>query len=286
MLTQAKFESPEVATEFQKMVDSHDEKFNTSKTPSYTGEKRKAETQAQKPIGEEILADEGAPDNRSAFLEAHKNCLVVESLGQEFLFTATGNLWCHSKVDDVVDVTEPIALIFGKFSLADVAEQEMANGKSFLIEFKSDEDLVQCSSDVNANTCPTGLVPLRAVLTALDNPKLECHDVDPKFTKDDKGTIIAQQYDIKANKKCAFTPGKVAKEFNEEWENAASRLFLGSAVRNWDMSTKEHKSGRVVVRNRLKHQDSNHIQGINPVKPGLFAKKPVKVVAGTIRRWA
>ena len=51
------------------------------------------------------------------------------------------------------------------------------------------------------------------------------------------------------------------------------------------MSTKEHKSGRVVVKNRLRHQDSNHIQG-NPVKPGLFAKKPVKVVAGTIRRWA
>ena len=108
----------------------------------------------------------------------------------------------------------------------------------------------------------------------------------PSSRRTTKGTIIAQQYDIKANKKCAFTPGKVAKEFNEEWENAASRLFLGSAISNWDMSTKEHKSGRVVVRNRLKHQDSNHIQGINPVKPGLFAKKPVKVVAGTIRRWA
>ena len=127
---------------------------------------------------------------------------------------------------------------------------------------------------------------MREVLTALDNPKLECHDVDPKFTKDDKGSIIAQQYDMKANTKCAFTPGKVAKEFNEEWEKAASRLVLGSAISKWDMSTKEHKSGRVVVRNRLKHQDSNHIQGINPVKPGLFAKKPVKVVAGTIRRWA
>jgi hypothetical protein len=212
--------------------------------------------------------------------------LVVESLGQEFLFTATGELWCHGKVDDVVDVTEPIALIFGKFSLADVAEQALAAGKSFLIEFKSDEDLAQCSSDVNANECPRGLVPLRAVLTALGNPKLECHDVDPKFTKDNKGTIIAQQYDIKANKKCAFTPGKVAKEFNEEWENVASRLFLGTAIRNWDMSTKEHKSGRVVVRNRLKNQDNNQFQGINPVEPGLFAKKPVKVVAGTIRRWA
>ena len=79
-------------------------------------------------------------------------------------------MWCHGKVDDVVDVTEPIALIYGKFSLADVAEQELAKGKSFLIEFKSDEDLVQCSFDVNANECPKGLVPLREVLTALDNP--------------------------------------------------------------------------------------------------------------------
>ena len=286
MLTQAKFEAPEVVAEFQKIIDSHDQKFNPSKTP-YTGEtlKRKAEAEATKPIGEEIPAEEGAPDNRSAFLAAHKNTMVLELFGQEFLFTATGELWCHGKVDDVVDITEPIALIYGSFKLADLADQELTKSKCFKIEFKSSEDLVQCSSEHMADKCPRGLVPLREVLAALDNPKLECHEVDPKFTKDDKGEITSQEYDIKCIKSCAFTPGKIAKEFNEEWENVGSRMFLGPALNNWDMSTKEHKGGRLVARNRLKHQDSNQIQGINPVKPGIFAKSPVKVVANTIRRW-
>ena len=62
-------------------------------------------------------------------------------------------------------------------------------------------------------------------------------------------------------------------------------MFLGSAMKNWDMATKEHKSGRLVVKFRLNHQESNQFEGINPVKPGIFLKSPVKVKEGTLRRW-
>jgi hypothetical protein len=42
------------------------------------------------------------------------------------------------------------------------------------------------------------------------------------------------------------------------------------------METKAHNAG----------QDNNQFQGMNPVKPGIFLKAPVKVKANTINQWA
>ena len=112
------------------------------------------------------------------------------------------------------------------------------------------------------DACPSELAPLSDILTALDNPKVECHDIDPKFTKDDEGTVVCKEFDIKCTKQCSFTPTKIPKEFNEDWENAAARLFLGTALKNWGMATKEHTLGRLVVKFRLTHQDSNQFQAL------------------------
>ncbi len=229
--------------------------------------------------------EEGAPDTKVKFLAANKNTLVVESLNQEFLFTPAGELWCHGKVDDVVDTKLPVALIFGKYELGTSADTLINSGKAWKFELKSSDDMVQCSSQVKKDACPEGLAPLSEILTALDNPKVECHDVEPKFRKDDEGTVVAQEYDIKCNKSCSFTPAKIPKEYNEDWENAAARMFLGTAGNNWDMATREHKGGKLIVHFRLAHQDSNQFQGVNPVKPGIFLKAPVKVKADTLRRW-
>ena len=76
------------------------------------------------------------------------------------------------------------------------------------------------------------------------------------------------------------------KEFGDYWENAGTRLFLGTAIKNWNMETREHKAGRLVVHFRLNHQDNSQLQGMNPVKPGIFLKALVKVKANTIRQWA
>ena len=62
-------------------------------------------------------------------------------------------------------------------------------------------------------------------------------------------------------------------------------MFLGTAAKNWDMAATEHESGRLVVKFRLTHQDSNQVQGINPVKPGICLKVPVKVKANAFRCW-
>ena len=96
---------------------------------------------------------------------------------------------------------------------------------------------------------------------------------------------MAQEYEIKCTKECSFTPTRIPKEFNEDWGNAATRMFLGSAIKNRDLATKEHKSGRLVVNFRLQHQESQQFEGITPVKPGAFLKSPVKVKKGTLRRW-
>jgi len=98
--------------------------------------------------------------------------------------------------------------------------------------------------------------------------------------------VIAQEYDIKCDTDCSFTPLRVMKEFKEEWENAGSRLFLGPAFKEWDIKTQEHKGGKLIIRTRLHHKDSNQTEGVNPVKPGVFLQVPVKVVSNTLRRWA
>ena len=287
MLMQDKFKTSEVAADFQAMVENHDKKFNPSRE-LHSGEtlKRKAASAIQKPNADEIPYEEGAPDTKEKFLEVNKNTLVLEAVGQEFLFTQKGELWCHGKVDDVVDTKLPIALIYGFYKLGANAEAEMSSGKALKFEIKASSDCVQCSSEVKRDACPEGLAPIADILAALDNPKVECHEVEPKFTKDDTGTIVAQDYDIKCTKLCSYTPQKIPKEFNEDWENAATRLFMGVANKNWDMTTLEHKLGKVVVKWRLTHQDSNQFQGINPSKPGIFLKAPVKVKEGTLRRWA
>ena len=287
MLTTGKFETQEVLADFNAAVEEHDKKFNPSRTP-YTGEtlKRKADTTAEKPDADEIPHQEGDPDTRSAFLEANKNALSVETLGQEFFFTATGQLWCFGKVDDVIDTKLPVALIHGEFRLHDDARERLTKGKSWKVELTSAENLVQCSSDVSPNDCPKELTKLREVLTALGNPTVVCHNIVPTFTKNDAGAAIAQEYDVKCDKDCSFTPLKVSKEFKEDWENAASRLLLGPAFKDWDFQTMEHKRGKLIIRPRYHHQDTNQTQGMNPVKPGVFPKAPVKVVKDTLRRWA
>ena len=98
--------------------------------------------------------------------------------------------------------------------------------------------------------------------------------------------MIAQEYDIKCDKDCSFTPLKVTKEFKEEWENAGSRLLLGPAFKEWDMNTMEHKGGKLIIRSRLHHHDNNQTPGMNPVQPGILPKLPVKVAVNTLRRWA
>ena len=166
------------------------------------------------------------------------------------------------------------------------AEAEISSGRGWQFELKIVQDRVQCSSEVKEDACLEGLAPLGEILTALDNPTVECHDIEPKFIKNDEQTIVAQDYAIKCSKVCSYSPMKIPKEFGEDWENAGTRLFLGTAIKNWNMETREHKAGRLVVHFRLNHQDNNQFQGMNPVKPGIFLKAPVKVKANTIRQWA
>ena len=130
------------------------------------------------------------------------------------------------------------------------------------------------------------MAPLGEILTALGNPTVECHDIEPKFVKNNEHTIAAQDYAIKCSKVCSYSPMKIPKGFGEDWENAGARLFLGTAIKNWSMETKEHKAGRWVVHFRLNHQDNNQFQGVDTVKPGIFLKAPVKVKANTIKQWA
>ena len=59
-----------------------------------------------------------------------------------------GELWCHGKVDDVVDTKLPISLIHGLYALNGKAQEELKVGKSWKFELSSGDELVECSSAV------------------------------------------------------------------------------------------------------------------------------------------
>ncbi len=61
---------------------------------------------------------------------------------------------------------------------------------------------------------------------------MECHDIEPKFIKNDEQTIVAQDYAIKCSKVCSYSLMEIPKEFGEDWENARTCLFLGTAIKN------------------------------------------------------
>ena len=110
--------------------------------------KRMAATSEQKPDAEEIPSVTGAQDTKETFLVEHNITLMVEALGQESLFSTNGELWCHGKVDDVVDTSLPLALIYGLYKLGSQAEAEISSGRGWTFELKSAQDRVQCSSEV------------------------------------------------------------------------------------------------------------------------------------------
>ena len=58
-------------------------------------------------------------------MAANKNTLVIEVHGQELLYTTSGELWCHGKVDDVVDTELPLALVYGVYTLNDKDQEEI-----------------------------------------------------------------------------------------------------------------------------------------------------------------
>ena len=71
----------------------------------------------------------------------------------------------------------------GEFKLNDQARERLIAGKSWKIDFKSGDVLVQCSSEVPPDERPKELAPLLEALAALGNPPLVCHNIEPKFSK-------------------------------------------------------------------------------------------------------
>jgi len=77
----------------------------------YTGEdkKRKAGEQKEKPKADEFPEQEGDPKTKEDVLKQHKKTLVIQMLGQEFLYTPDGQLWCWGLTDDIVLDNMPLS---------------------------------------------------------------------------------------------------------------------------------------------------------------------------------
>ena len=288
-LQEGKFKDATVLSAFKSMVAEHDAKHNPSQVP-YAGEeskKRKAVEDQNKPQADEIPYEEGDPTTKDDFLSKNTGTLVIQVFGQEFMFTTKGQLWVWGLVDDVVPDDEPLALVYGKFALNNAADEEIQAKRGWKVAFTDAKVRVQCSTEVQEmkTKCPVKLTDLASVLSALDDPHLECHEYEVKYEKNDEQKVISREYIMKVTKTLAFSPAKTGKDFNEDWENAGSRLMAGQGAKEWDFNTRSHKKGRIQCYERLQYQDGNQFQGMNPTKPGIFAKKPVLVKKDTLRRW-
>ena len=145
-LHEGKFQDATVLSAFKSMVADHDAKFNPSMVPyaSEESKKRKAADDQQKPTADEIPHAEGDPTTEDDFLTKNKNTLLIQSLGQEFLFTTTGDMWCWGLVDDVVSDDEPIALVFGNFALSAEADKELQANRGWKVAFTDPKTRAQC----------------------------------------------------------------------------------------------------------------------------------------------
>ena len=55
-------------------------------------------------------------------------------MDKSFFYTTSGELWCHGKVDDVVDTKLTMSLIHGLYALNDKAQEEIKGGKAWKFE--------------------------------------------------------------------------------------------------------------------------------------------------------
>ena len=122
-------------------------------------------------------------------------------------------------------------------------------------------------------------------MSSLAAPHLECHGYQTKYEKNDEGVVVDRAYVLKVTKTLSFSPAKVPKDFNEEWENVGGRLMVGPRAKEWDFDTRMHKRGQIQILDRLMYQGSNQFQGINPTA-GRVSCTPVLVKKDARRKWA
>ena len=144
------------------------------------------------------------------------------------------------------------------------------------IQEKYPDDVASTLSDFFAYLARNGVV----------EPHVECHKYKTEFTKDDKDKVIGCTVSIASKEPCTFKVMKRAANVNAEFDNLGSTLLLGDDAKSWDLTTRKHAKGYLIIIDRMVDDESPNIGGLAPLKYGVCLSKTMRIKKDTLRQLA
>ena len=296
----AKLSSSEAHAKLAEMIKAHNAHYNPTGHDHVEGAEGAAQKRAlstdDKERAEELPATDDCPETKDAVLAAHPGAVVLPSHGQELVFCSDGSLYCIGGTDDFFPHDEPICQIYGRFDTGPKATTFLEkDGKGVQLAIKSEDDLVFASSSkaLAQEPFPAKLEKFGAFVRYLQeggvsqaDAKLECHNVQMTFQKDDAGEAQSCTISVTPTIPCVFQPLKPANEGAGTKFTVGSMLTVGEAALQWSWPAGTHKSGLLRIMPHIRFAEGRQASGIVPGKPGIYLCRPVKVGKGTVRKWA
>ena len=121
---------------------------------------------------------------------------------------------------------------------------------------------------------------------SINNTPFACHKLTATSKKDSAGDIVGREYTIEVEKECVFLPLPTPRKTGACWGDAGSYLLSGDAAGEWDFETGLHSKGYVVIKNYLKHSQTEQHMGILPDKIALYLVNPLKITKDQLIRVA
>ena len=85
---------------------------------------------------------------------------------------------------------------------------------------------------------------------------------------------------------CTFKVCKRPAKANAEFDNLGSTLVLGDDAKSWNLSTRKHSKGYLIIHDRMVYDESPNIGGLAPLKYGVCLDKTVRIKMDTLRQLA
>ena len=219
---------------------------------------------------------------------------MITVRGQQFHFTKSGHLWINGMSDDVLPRGLCLALVFGKFFVNEHAEPEKKKKGAVCLDWEmkseshqgvfSTEGMQEKFPDDVASTLGEFLAYLAR--NGVVEPHIECHNVKTEFTKDDQDKVIGCAVSINRAEPCTFKIMKRAANQNDEFDNLGSNLLLGDDAKSWDLNTRKHSKGYLIIHDRMVHDENPNIGGLAPLKYGVCLDKAIRIKKDTLRQLA
>ena len=118
------------------------------------------------------------------------------------------------------------------------------------------------------------------------DPHMECHDLKTIYNKNPDGEVTGATTTIKNVVPCCFKVCKRPAHCNAEYDNLGSSLVLGDDAASWDLDTRTHSKGCLVIQDRMVYDESPNIGGMAPLKYGVCLDKAIRIKKDTLRQLA